>query len=124
MIAKNRSERTKRDLVKMGLNLPIILLLIAMTLGMPPIQDAQADSIKPLEAVSPEGLLNPDGTLDLSTGFQGSLDLHGWEVTLDSQLGPVLKPEAQLAGTWEPGWRALPNQGLNSNVFCAGNRWQ
>lgn len=37
--------------------------------------------------VSPEGLLNPDGTLDLSTGFEGTLDLSDWEVILDGERG-------------------------------------
>ena len=37
-------------------------------------------------------LVNPDGTLNLSTGFNGSLDLAGWQVTLDAKRGPVFTP--------------------------------
>jgi len=35
-------------------------------------------------------LLNPDGSLNLHTGFYGSLDLRRWNVKLDSKRGPIL----------------------------------
>lgn len=37
-----------------------------------------------------ESLLNTDGTLNLTTGASGAVDLRGWHVTLDPQRGPVL----------------------------------
>jgi N-acetylneuraminic acid mutarotase len=67
--------------------------------------------------VSPEGLLSADGTLDLSTGFEGTLDLRGWEVTLDGERGPVLEP-ATVSAASDPDWSALSNQGLNGNVYA------
>jgi N-acetylneuraminic acid mutarotase len=67
--------------------------------------------------VSPEGLLNADGTLDLSTGFQGTLDLRGWEVTLDGERGPVLEP-ASVSAASGPAWGVLPNDGLNGTVYA------
>lgn len=42
-----------------------------------------------------ERLLNLDGTLNLNSGFQGQLDLHGWDVRLDSKRGPILSPDSQ-----------------------------
>jgi N-acetylneuraminic acid mutarotase len=39
-----------------------------------------------------EHLVNPDGTLNLSTGFNGTLDLTGWQVALDATRGPVFIP--------------------------------
>jgi N-acetylneuraminic acid mutarotase len=36
-----------------------------------------------------EQLVNQDGTLNLITGFNGSLDLAGWQVTLDGKRGPM-----------------------------------
>lgn len=50
-------------------------------------------------------MLNPDGTLNLSPGFRGSLDLHGWEVQLDDKRGPRFSPSGKMAeaattGTW------------------------
>jgi N-acetylneuraminic acid mutarotase len=67
--------------------------------------------------VSPQGLLNADGTLDLTTGFQGTLDLRGWEVTLDGERGPVFEP-ASVSAASTSGWSALRNGGLNGNVYA------
>lgn len=44
-----------------------------------------------------------------------SLDLRGWEVTLDGERGPVLKPASHPAAQ-VTAWSTLPNQGLNSGV--------
>jgi N-acetylneuraminic acid mutarotase len=40
-------------------------------------------------SITLEQLVNPDGTLNLSTGFKGSLMLAGWQVRLDAKGGPV-----------------------------------
>jgi len=67
-------------------------------------------------AIPVEALLNPDGTLNTSTGASGTLDLRGWNVTLDSVRGPVLSrnaPAALAAGTWS----AL-GTGLNDDVYA------
>jgi hypothetical protein len=104
-------------------SLPLIAMLIAILFTMsgvpaqanrpaaPPDSDLTLPST-PAGAVSPEGLLNPDGTLNLSTGFQGALDLRGWEVILDGERGPVLKPASRPAVSQVAAWKALPNQGL------------
>ena len=94
------------------LRLLLITALLAVALGTapPPARSVQA---APGGPVSPEGLLNPDDTLDLSTGFQGALDLRGWQVTLDGERGPVLEP-ASLPDSFQLiAWHALPNQGLS-----------
>ncbi|HTP01251.1 MAG TPA: hypothetical protein VMJ64_07750 [Anaerolineales bacterium] len=44
------------------------------------------------KTVSPGGFLNPDGSLDLGAGLNGTLDLSGYNVQLDPQRGPVLDP--------------------------------
>jgi hypothetical protein len=36
--------------------------------------------------VSPEYLLNPDGTLRLDDNFSGALDITGWTVALDRMV--------------------------------------
>jgi hypothetical protein len=41
-------------------------------------------------------LLNPDGTLNLASGYDGVLDLRGWQVRLDAQHGPVFQPAQSL----------------------------
>jgi hypothetical protein len=108
-------------------SLPLIAMLIAILLTMSG-APAQANSLAappdsdltllsaPAGAVSPEGLLNPDGTLDMSTGFRGMLDLRGWEVILDGERGPVLKPASRPVASQVTAWNALSNQGLNDDV--------
>jgi N-acetylneuraminic acid mutarotase len=98
-----------------GLHLLFVTAMLVAGLEAAPAQPTQAG---PDGGVSPEGLLHPDGTMDLSTGFQGTLDLRGWEVTLDSQRGPILKRASQLATASDPTWSALPNQGLNDDVYA------
>ena len=45
------------------------------------------------EAARPvQQLLNPDGTLNLTTGYSGSLDIAGYSVSLDPLHGPVFSP--------------------------------
>ena len=62
--------------------LVVVLLALGVMASAPP---AQAAQMIPVQA-----LLNPDGTLNLSTGASGALDLRGWNVTLDSVRGPIL----------------------------------
>jgi len=103
-------------------SLPFMAVLTAILLTMSGVP-ARANSLAAMPnrdltpsalagAVSPQGLLNPDGTLDMSTGFQGTLDLRGWEVILDGERGPVLKPASRPAASQVTAWNALPNQGL------------
>src|SRR5262245_23163609 len=62
-------------------------------------------------------LLKPDGTLDLSHKGNGTLDLRGWDVTLDSKRGPVLSPQAgEPASKPAPYPMADAHGGLNGNV--------
>jgi hypothetical protein len=109
---------TKQD----RFSLPFMAVLTAILLTMsgapaqanspaaPPNRDLTQSALA--GGVSPEGLLNPDGTLDMSTGFQGTLDLRGWEVILDGERGPVLKPASRPAAPQVTAWNGLPNQGL------------
>jgi hypothetical protein len=111
-------------------SLPLMAMLIAILLTMSgaPAQanspaalpDSDLTLSTPAAAVSPEGLLNPDGTLDLSTGFQGTLDLRGWEVILDGERGPVLKPASRPAASQVTAWNALSNQGLGGGSSPRG----
>ena len=100
----------RKSLAK-ALHLLFIAALLALALGTTPAKPVQADPAPLAGAVSPGGLLNPDGTLDTTTGFQGTLDLRGWEVTLDGDRGPLLK-QANNPDYPPLAWHALPNQGL------------
>ena len=112
-----RSLLTRTFLAK-ALFFLFITSLLTVALGTAPALPTQAESVAPAGAVSPEGLLNPDGTLDLSTGFEGTLDLSGWEVTLNSERGPVLEPASFPTASSIPAWYALPSQGLNNTVYA------
>jgi hypothetical protein len=62
-----------------------------------------------------ERLLNPNGTLNLNSGFQGELDLRGWDVSLDSKLGPILSNNNQSTQNPVSGAKAgspIPAQSL------------
>jgi len=105
-----RFSLTRKPLAK-ALRLLFIAALLALALGTTPARPVQADPAPLAGAVSPVGLLNPDGTLDTTTGFQGTLDLRGWEVNLDGERGPLLKHANSPA--YPPlAWHALPNQGF------------
>jgi len=93
-----------------------VLLTVVLVTALP--QPTQAELAVPSGDVSPYGLLNPDGTLDMSTGFQGTLDLRGWQVTLDGERGPVLEPASLSDASQAKTWNAFPNQGLNYGVFA------
>ncbi len=69
------------------------------------------------QALDPASLLNPDGTLDLTSNPHGVFDLRGWDVTLDALRGPILTPSAAAPAapdtlTWTP----LARNGLNNFV--------
>ena len=115
-----RSSLTRRLLALTGtfaraLRLLLIATLLVVALGTAP-APARPVQAAPGGPVSPEGLLNPDGTLDLSTGFQGALDLRGWQVTLDGERGPVLEPASLPDAFQVTAWHPLPKEGLNDMV--------
>jgi hypothetical protein len=82
----------------------LVLLLVLTFSALSPVMTAQAkagDSVSVAQGVSPAGMLNPDGTLDLKAGVNGALDLQGYGVQLDPLKGPVFTPAASVpAGTW------------------------
>ncbi len=58
-------------------------------------------------------LLRPDGTLNLTTGFSGSLDVSGFGMELDPARGPMFHALAPTA----IGWSAL-GTGTDGNVYA------
>jgi hypothetical protein len=75
-------------------------------------------------------LLNPDGTINLSTGFSGTLDSHGWRMEIDSGGTPRFIPDgssahgsSSLPVPGDEGWddRFGP-PGANGNVYAIAVR--
>jgi hypothetical protein len=69
--------------------------------------------------------LSADGTLDLEairqSGYQGSLDLDGFEVTLDPATGePLISPVSAAAAPDDEYWHDLsvPDPGMNGSVYA------
>ena len=75
----------------------------SLTAGVLP--NASAAAASPFQSHPVEQLLNADGTLNLNTGWSGTLDPRGWDVTLDAERGPLFEPVGSspakpAAGTW------------------------
>jgi hypothetical protein len=71
-----------------------LMLLFLLLLGWCATASAQ-EEIAPSEAPASEPLerfLNPDGTLNLSSGFRGSLDPNGWQLRLGEGGAPRFEP--------------------------------
>jgi len=80
---------------------PVVILILIFVLSLIPAsagaQPAARAASPAIDKVSPEGFLNPDGTLRLDGKSSGSLNLSGWNVQLDPERGPVLAPPAGQA---------------------------
>src|SRR5688572_29063096 len=78
---------------------------------------SSAATSSPVQAAEPalplEQLLKSDGTLDLSTGFSGPLDISNFSVSLDPTHGPTFQPLATPNV-----WNSLGSTPLNDYVFA------
>jgi hypothetical protein len=70
----------------------LILVLIIGSFGVAPVE-ASSVAIEP--NFSKADFLNPDGTLKLTRNISGSIDLQGWDVQIDPELGPVFNPKVK-----------------------------
>ena len=112
------SSFTRRTRTKV-LHLLFITALLAVAVGTAAAEPIQDEPAEPSGTVSPEGLLNPDGTLDLSAGFEGMLDLSNWQVALDGERGPVIRPDSSSAAAPAKAWHSLSNQGISHYAVYA-----
>ena len=65
----------------------LLLSIIVSSLNITNVS-AEAGAPSQPQKVSPEGFLNPDGSLNLNTNDSGNLDLSGYTVSLDPLRGP------------------------------------
>ncbi|CAG0946391.1 hypothetical protein ANRL1_02968 [Anaerolineae bacterium] len=104
----------------------LALLFVLAAAGNPPGVSAAMSAPVFAPNIPAADLVNTDGTLNLATGFNGTLDLRGWDVKLDAKRGPIFSRESKtgndlppaappqrpqgVPGTWSP----LPFKGLNA----------
>ncbi len=112
-----------------------ILILCALLVGFNPGSGFAASSaqVQPnppeLQAdLSPlADYLAPDGSLDLGSGFTGSLDPRGFRMAYAPDGAPIFAPLdqdlIQAPATAENSWNAL-GSGANGIVECHRRRWQ
>lgn len=78
------------------------LVCILLLLGTTTTEPTYASSLTtPFASSIPASqLVNPDGTLNMQQGAQGSIDLVGWHVSLDPKRGPLFTPQSPNAVGW------------------------
>lgn len=88
-------------------SLIVFILLLSSFAPAGQVYALNTDTTSP-QAPSLADMLNPDGTLNLNTGFHGTLNLSDWQVSLDPQRGPILRTATNT-------WQQMQN-GTNGNV--------
>ena len=88
----------------------LLLSIIVSSMNMTDVS-AKAGAASQEQKLSPAGFLNADGSLNLTTGYSGGLDVSNYSVTLDPARGPVFSPLVVTPNAWN----AL-GTGVNSAV--------
>ena len=97
------------------------VMLVGLAFGLAPVQTAAAASPISRDLTQANSgkhvteLLQPDGSLDLSTGYRGSLDLAGYQVIADMNGALRLAPDAEGDQNWALGYQ-LP--GVDNSVLA------
>ncbi len=107
--------RQTQRFTRFTLFIGIAVLVLLATL---PASVAVSTASANLKSAPAERLLNPDGTLNTATGYDGVLDLRGWNVALDAERGPLFRPAGSLpAEPTADTWSAL-GTGTNNAVLA------
>jgi len=106
--------RSSNLLAHVGLTLALLATLVG---GLPAPRARAAQSLQ-TDLCPLETLLDPDGTLDLTTGFSGSLNPTGWRMEYAPDGAPLFKPASAPAAPLAPAdtWHALGTTPLNDDV--------
>jgi len=91
-------------------SLTILFTLFALTMSALGITTPAVAAEKTADLPSAAEFLNADGTLNLSAGYSGSLDISNYTVTLDPARGPLFSPPQTLTPN---AWNALGIGGLS-----------
>ena len=113
--------KTRKPLIVL-VYLGLVLGMLASLLGAQPLvraRAAQANVLAQADLRPLADLINPDGTLDLTTGFSGALDLTGWRLEYAPDGAPLFKPLGAPAAPLSPAstWHAI-DSGLNGDIFA------
>ncbi len=100
---------------KRVLGLCMFLLISTLASGVP----ASASALAQSETMPIERLLKPDGTLDLTTGFNGNLDFAGWQMTTDAAGVPHFYRAASGEGASDTP-EAMPLSAADDMFWDAG----
>jgi len=80
----------------------ILILLLALSAFLVNPASVSAAPLAPIsQGLVVADLLNPDGSLKTSIA-NGSLNLAGWDVSLDPQRGPLFSPKSSGSYHWVP----------------------
>ena len=103
-----------------------VLAIISTTIGGPSVTPAQAQHSQPIGNITAlNTLLNPDGTLNLQSGFNGSFDARGWSLTTTADGRPRFINAAQSGTTRKPNiagdeaWNVGFVNGVSSGPYAA-----
>ena len=101
-----------KSLMKTLQLLVVAVIVVVLILGNSPVRPVSA--ALPSGSARPLGeLLNPDGSIDLHSGYRGSLDLSGWQAV--GEVGDALRfaPLAAGDGHWD---NDFGRPGVNNTV--------
>ena len=112
----------------------VAMLILLAVAGNAPRASAHQDASAPDTTLLPaERLVNTDGTLHVAPGFIGTLNLRGWDVTLDARRGPLLAraqarpmaipPHSPMVVGNPTTWTPLSYGGLNNSVLALAVSW-
>ena len=98
----------------------ICSLCVGLLTGIAPHNRALAKSTDQPAALvrSLAELLNPDGSLDLSSGFRGSLDGRGWQLASGPDEAPRFVPIAGANDHWIGSFGRPGSFGANANIYA------
>ncbi len=94
----------------------LLSILTFWAIALPLIGQQRPSETKPASGISVNQLLKPDGSLDLSKGYKGNLDLSGFDVSITKD-GPKISSRTASTTTDDDRWTSLGGfPGTDGNI--------
>ncbi len=109
-----------------ALLLPMVVLLTPLTAGPSAARTQEANHGSEVSTIRVplERLLNPDGTLDLHSGYRGAIDPRGWNLLPGRDGAPRFRRVTSSSSEATASTLSASGDGLNSpNIFAQGMPW-